>query len=170
MFRTIRAALAISAGVAVLVGSATTAHAANEPSVVRLQTETGGLCLTVNNGALRNGVRVGMTTCADGLDNQLFELAPIGSAMFEVRAKHSGKCLQDDGTGVPWQWLCNEGSRERWRVILVEVSKELYQLRPMHRPTDCLSIFYPIEGIGALITPCEGGDPYSKWRIQPVVR
>ncbi|WP_274913542.1 RICIN domain-containing protein [Streptomyces sp. WZ-12] len=152
MSRITRAALAIGAGVAALAGSVTTAHAdtdtpraAVQTSVVQLQAAHSGKCLTIADGSFRNGANAVQSTCTDGADSQLFELVPTGSATFEVRAKHSGKCLEVENSGTQaganvQQWWCVDGSQMRWRLVMVDVTKELYELRPMHTDLRCLDI------------------------------
>ncbi|WP_338931295.1 RICIN domain-containing protein [Streptomyces netropsis] len=174
MSRTIRAALAISAGVAALVGSATTAYAdqstarsaaRGESSLVKLQVEHSGQCLTIANGSFRDGAKSVQSKCADGLDNQIFRLTPTGTAAFEVRAKHSGKC-------VIWsseQKWCDGESGDHWRVLMVEVAEELYELRPVAFPGYCLDITEASleDGAKAQTFKCNGTSA-QRWRIQPV--
>ncbi|MGW7557390.1 RICIN domain-containing protein [Streptomyces rimosus] len=180
MSRPIRAALATAACLTALAGGATTAHAApatsaaSAPAAVKLQVAHSGKCLTIADGSFRNGANAEQSTCADGLDNQVFELAPAGDGTFEVRAKHSGKCLEVRGAGTKpgdnvWQWWCGEGDHQRWRFRLVEVAKELFELRPEHAPNQCLDVYDSQTADGVNITQfnCHGGDN-QRWRILPV--
>ncbi|MEV6400219.1 RICIN domain-containing protein [Streptomyces sp. NPDC051907] len=179
MSRTIRAALAVGASAAALIGSATTAHAdqsmaraaADGASFVRLQAEHSGKCLTIENGSLADRTRAVQSTCDDSLAYQLFRLVPTGSATFEVRAKHSGRCLS---TGPHYEWetgqeWCFDSSSQRWSVIMVEVAKEVYELRPVDAPDYCLTVHDASlnDGVGAYIGRCSGITA-SRWRIQPV--
>ncbi|MEU4209244.1 RICIN domain-containing protein [Streptomyces sp. NPDC026206] len=180
MSRIIRAALATAASVAALAGSVTTAHAdettpraAAAPSFVQLQAQHSGQCLTIANGSLRNGADAVQSKCADDLDNQLFDLAPTGSATFELQAKHSGKCLEVDnadtkaGTNTQ-QWWCVGKPQQRWKLVMVDVAKELYELRPMHAPERCLDISDASlkDGANAQQWYCNGTTA-QRWRIQP---
>ncbi|MEU7186293.1 RICIN domain-containing protein [Streptomyces sp. NPDC045369] len=180
MSRPIRAALATAAGLTALVSGATTAHAApatsaaSAPAAVKLQVAHSGKCLTIAGGSFRNGANAEQSTCVDGLDNQAFELTPAGDGTFEVRAKHSGKCLEVRGAGTAaganvWQWWCGEGDHQRWRFRLVEVSKELFELRPEHVQNQCLDVYDSQTADGTNITQwyCNGGDN-QRWRILPV--
>lgn len=166
MSRIARRALAIGASVAALVGGAATAHAADGPAFVHLQAERSGKCLTIANAAIGSGAYAVQSTCAD-LDNQLFALTPTGSATFEVWAKHSGRCLSTDLQEEARQYMCSNSSSQHWRVIMVEVAKELYELRPMDAPELCLTSGNLDEGRTAFLTPCKGSS-YARWRIQSV--
>ncbi|KOU04865.1 hypothetical protein ADK86_08145 [Streptomyces sp. NRRL F-5755] len=177
MSRSIRAALATAAGLTALVGGTATAHAApvaSAPALAKLQAAHSGKCLTTTNGSFNNGANAAQSTCVDGLDNQVFELAPAGDGTFEIRAKHSGKCLEVRGGGTKagdnvWQWWCGEGDHQRWRFRLVEVAKELFELRPEHAPNQCLDVYDSQTADGANVTQftCNGGDN-QRWRILPV--
>ncbi|PKV89887.1 ricin-type beta-trefoil lectin protein [Streptomyces sp. TLI_146] len=175
MFRTVRAALAVGASVAALIGSATTAQAApstshasaGAPSYVRLQVERSGKCLTIQDGAIGNGAYAAQSTCDVGARHQLFSLKPAGSGTFELQAQHSGRCLAGSDIEVGQQW-CFDDSSQRWRVMLVEVAKDLYELRPMSAPDRCLNIDFwqPEEdGTRAMIWDC--GSDLARWRLLP---
>ncbi|MFI1176758.1 RICIN domain-containing protein [Streptomyces melanogenes] len=170
MSRTVRAALAVGASVAALVGSATTAQAAPSTaasSYVRLQVEHSGKCLTIQDGAIRDGAYAVQSTCDADADHQLFSLTPAGSGTFELRAKHSGRCLSSSDIEVGQQW-CFDGASQRWRVMLVEVAKDLYELRPMSAPDKCLNIdFWKPEEDGMRAMTSECGHDLARWRFLP---
>ncbi|PNE42081.1 RICIN domain-containing protein [Streptomyces noursei] len=182
MSRITRVALAIGAGVAALAGSITTAHAdgaepraaaAVSPTVVQLKAAHSGQCLTIADGSFRNGANAVQSKCTDGADGQLFELVSTGSATFEVRAKHSGKCLEVENSGTQaganvQQWWCVDGSQMRWRLVMVDVAKELYELRPMHTDLRCLDIKSASlkEGANAQSWYCNGSDA-QRWQLKP---
>ncbi|MGD3105161.1 RICIN domain-containing protein [Streptomyces sp. YGL11-2] len=181
MSRITRVALAIGAGVAALAGSVTTAHAdeseprptAGRTAVVQLQAAHSGQCLTIDNGSFRNGANAVQSQCADGADSQLFELVPTGSATFEVRVKHSGKCLEVENSGTQaganvQQWWCSGGDQMRWRLVMVDVAKELYELRPLHADLRCLDIKDASlkEGANAQSWYCNG-TAAQRWQLKP---
>ncbi|WP_414167719.1 RICIN domain-containing protein [Streptoverticillium reticulum] len=174
MSRITRAALAVGASVAALTGVAIPAHAADAaPSYVQLQAQHSGKCLTIANGSLRNGGNAVQSTCDDGLDNQLFELTPTGSATFTLRAKHSGKCLEiedrDTKAGAnAQQWWCVDAPQQRWKLVLVDVAQDLYELHPSHAPNRCLDISGGSKDDGAKAQQwyCNGTEA-QRWRIQP---
>ncbi|MEU7166215.1 RICIN domain-containing protein [Streptomyces morookaense] len=179
MSRVIQAALAVGASIAALVGSATTAYA--DPSTdaytsVRLQAEHSGKCLTIENARIGSGAHAVQQPCADDLDNQIFKLRSRGPGTISVQAKHSGRCLAADkiSQDVTQLW-CSDGSEQRWRVMLVEVAKDLYELRPLDAPEYCLTIPYFIDDNGASsqadgsragIYPCNGASN-KRWRMLP---
>ncbi|MCC3776840.1 RICIN domain-containing protein [Streptomyces sp. UNOB3_S3] len=151
MSRITRATLAIGASVAALAGGAGTASAdgtaarAAAPTAVQLQVEHSGKCLTIDKGSLRNGAEATQAKCADGLDNQLFDVVPTGNATFELRPKHSGKCLEVENSGTDiranvQQWWCAQLPHQQWRMVMVDVAKESYELRPAHALNRCLDV------------------------------
>ncbi|WP_329395261.1 RICIN domain-containing protein [Streptomyces melanogenes] len=183
MSRIIRGALAATAGLAALAGTVTAVHAADtttnsaaaEVATVQLRATHSGQCLTIDKGSLRNGANAVQTPCADGLDSQLFEMAPTGDGTLELRPKHSGKCLEVENSGTEGgsnvqQWWCNGGGQMRWRPYLVDVVKDLYELRPAHTTAPrCLDIKGggATEGANAQLWYCNGSAA-QQWQIKPV--
>ncbi|WP_406340272.1 RICIN domain-containing protein [Streptomyces sp. NBC_00648] len=182
MSRIIRGALAVTAGLAALAGTVTAVHAADtttttaaEAATVQLQAAHSGQCLTIAKGSLRNGANAVQSTCADGVDSQLFELAPTGDGTLELRPKHSGKCLEVENSGTEGganiqQWWCSGGTNMRWRPFLVDVAKDLYELRPAHTTAArCLDIKSGAvtEGANAQLWYCNGSAA-QQWQIKPV--
>ncbi|MEU9981477.1 RICIN domain-containing protein [Streptomyces sp. NPDC050856] len=180
MSRTIRAALTIAASVAAISGGTTAAHAAGAgpsaataaPSVAQLQAAHSGQCLTIPKASLRNGVNAVQSKCVDGEDSQLFDLVPAGGATFEVRPRHSGKCLDVTSSATTpgaevQQWWCVGGPQQRWQVILVDVPKKLYELRPTHTKDRCLDIKSAslTDGAAAQQYTCNS-TPAQRWRLQ----
>ncbi|MEV6550946.1 RICIN domain-containing protein [Streptomyces sp. NPDC051597] len=183
MSRIIRAALAATAGLAALAGTATAVHAddtttnnaAPEVATVQLQAAHSGKCLTIDKASLRNGANAVQSTCADGADNQLFEMAPVGDGTLELRPAHSGKCLEVENSGTAGgsniqQWWCSGGANMRWRPFLVDVAKDLYELRPAHATAArCLDIKSgaATDGANAQLWYCNGSAA-QQWQIKPV--
>ncbi|MEV3987929.1 RICIN domain-containing protein [Streptomyces sp. NPDC049837] len=188
MSRIIRSVLAVGAGVAVLAAGVTvavadeptTAPAAAAPAIapaVQLKAQHSGQCLTIAKGSLRNGADAVQSACADDADNQQFDMVPTGAGTFELRAKHTGKCLEVQASGITagsvvQQWWCGGRQNQQWRLRVVDLANELYELQPAHTPrtpTRCLSITSASkdDGAGAQLWPCSGS-PAHKWRIQPV--
>jgi hypothetical protein len=168
MSRIARTAVAIGAGLAALIGSTATAHA-EAPSYVQLQVEHSAKCLTIEGGKIGDADAV-QSNCKDGLDNQLFELRSAASGSLEVRAKHSGKCLMASGA-TDWdvaQIWCFGESSQHWRVMLVEVGKGLYELRPVNAVEFCMNVLDGsyVEGARVDIRTCIG-IPSQRWRMLP---
>ncbi|MGW1199619.1 RICIN domain-containing protein [Streptomyces sp. NPDC002536] len=177
MPRTIRAALAVGASIAALVGGATSAYAdqfTDTYTSVRLQAEHSGKCLTIENARIGTGANAVQQPCAEDLDSQIFKLRSSRSGTISVQAKHSGRCLAADRASrdVTQLW-CSDGSEQRWQVLLVEVAKDLYELRPVNAPEYCLTIPYftddngassQADGSRAGIYPCNGASN-KRWRM-----
>lgn len=187
MSRIIRSVLAVGASVAALAGSVTVAAAdetptpsgaaAAVPSAVQLKAEHSGQCLTIAKASLRNGANAVQSACADDAGNQQFDMVSTGAGTFELRAKHSGKCLEVEGAGIKTgsvvqQWWCGGLQHQRWRLAMVDIAKELYELRPAHTAQDmnrCLDVASASkeDGASAQLWACNG-TAAQKWRIQPV--
>ncbi|WP_167538326.1 RICIN domain-containing protein [Streptomyces albofaciens] len=181
MSRSIRAALAVAGSIAALAGGVTTAHAdqatpraAAASTSVQLQLALTGKCLTINKGSFANGANAVQQTCADDLDNQVFELVPTGEGAFEVRARHSGKCLEVENSGKQaganvQQWWCTGNPQMQWELNMVDMAKELYELRPTHVADRCLDIDHAKtdNGANAQSWYCNGTDA-QLWRLLPV--
>ncbi|OEJ34799.1 RICIN domain-containing protein [Streptomyces subrutilus] len=192
MSRIIRSVLAIGASAAVLAAGVTVAVAAGEPSTpsvtavtaavaapsaVQLKAEHSGKCLAIGNAGLRNGTNAGQSTCADDAENQKFEMVPTGAGNFELKFKHSGKCLDVEGSGttngtVVQQWWCVGAQNQRWRLVMVDIANELYELRPAHTAANaqrCLNVASGSkdDGAAAQLASCSGSAA-QKWRVQPV--
>ncbi|MER5891094.1 RICIN domain-containing protein [Streptomyces sp. NPDC001941] len=169
MARNLRTALAAAAGLATVLGGATAAHAEPNTSYVRFQVEHSGKCLTIAGGSLADGVQAVQSTCASGLDNQLFALKPVGGGQFQVQAKHSGRCLTT-GPNVSWeakqQWCVAGSTTQKWRIQLVDVDKDLFELRPVDALEYCLTIpdNSTAEGAKPFVGKCSGLTP-QRWRM-----
>ncbi|KOU40502.1 hypothetical protein ADK55_31540 [Streptomyces sp. WM4235] len=174
MTRIARVALSATVGLAALAGGATTAHAEQNTPYFRFQVEHSDKCLTVAGGSLANGATATQSTCAAGLDNQLFALKPDGKGRLQVQAKHSGRCLAtvpDKGWTVQQAWCVTTAStvtNQSWRVMLVDVAKDLYELRPNDQLEYCLTVpdNSTAEGVQPFIGKCAGLAP-QRWRMTP---
>ncbi|MFI0909109.1 RICIN domain-containing protein [Streptomyces abikoensis] len=179
MSRITRATLAIGASVAALAASAGTASAdetaarAAAPTAVQLQAQHSGKCLTIEKSSLRNGAEAMQAQCADGLDNQLFDVVSVGNATFELRPKHSGKCLEVENAGTDiranvQQWWCAELPHQRWRLVMVDVAKELYELHPAHALNRCLDVQGGNldDGANIMLWYCNG-TAGQRWKLLP---
>ncbi|MBB5122728.1 RICIN domain-containing protein [Streptomyces eurocidicus] len=171
MSRTIRAVLALGVSVAVLVGGATIAQAdqvtsgsaTDGPSFVRLRPEFSGMCLTIDGGSMRDMAYAVQAACEDGLDNQLFELIPTGSATFDIRAKHSGRCIGNFGGPVAQTWCPRS---DHWRVIMVEVINGLYEIRLTDSPDSCMTAPDAITNLAAYVKRCGSDVKNQRWRVE----
>ncbi|KOU40717.1 hypothetical protein ADK55_31270 [Streptomyces sp. WM4235] len=184
MSRIVRSVLAAGASLAALAGGVTAAVADEQPAAlataplaVQLKVEHSGQCLTIPKAGMRNGVNAVQSACADGADSQRFDLVSTGAGTFELRAGHSGKCLDVEGAGTSsgtlvQQWWCVEAPQQRWSLAMVDIAKELYELRPAHTPPNvnrCLDIASSgkEDGASAQLSACNG-KASQKWRLQPI--
>ncbi|AZQ74552.1 hypothetical protein EKH77_28055 [Streptomyces luteoverticillatus] len=62
-----------------------------------------------------------------------------------------------------------DAPQQRWKLLLVDVAKELYELRPTHVEDRCLDIAGGSlkEGANAQQWGCNG-TPAQRWRVKPV--
>ncbi|MEV6397955.1 RICIN domain-containing protein [Streptomyces sp. NPDC051907] len=170
MSRIVRVALAAAAGLAAIAGGAPAAHAEQNTTYYRFQAEHSGKCLTVAGGSLANGAVAVQSTCASGLDNQLFALKPAGKGQLQVQAKHSGRCLTvmpDKGWTVQQAW-CGDATSQNWRVMLVDIPKGVYELRPNDALDYCLTVpeSSTADGVQPFIGQCMPFSP-QRWRMTP---
>ncbi|MFJ8650259.1 RICIN domain-containing protein [Streptomyces sp. NPDC093546] len=158
-------------------GDARAAAAASTPSTVQLRAVHSDKCLTIPGASLRNGVNTVQSACADDAVNQRVDMVPTGAGTFELRFGHSGKCLDVEGAGIKTgtavqQWWCVGADNQRWRLVMVDIAKELYELRPAHLAagTDrCLDVESSSKADGAIarLWACNG-TAAQQWRIHPV--
>ncbi|MER7765030.1 RICIN domain-containing protein [Streptomyces sp. NPDC097619] len=188
MSRIIRSVLAAGAGAAAIAATVTFALpgergeraetvAAAAPAAVQLTAEHSGQCLTLPSGSLRNGVNAVQATCDPAAPNQRFDLVPTGAGTLDVRFTHAGKCLDVEGSGITTgtpvqQWWCVQQPQQRWRMVLVDVVNELYELRPSHvagKAGRCLEVKSGSKETNAVVQlhPCNG-TAAQKWRVKPV--
>lgn len=170
MTRSARVALTAVAGLAALTGGVSTAHAEPNTSYVRFQVEHSGKCLTMSGGSLANGVLAVQSTCANGLDNQLFAVKPVGKGLSQIQAKHSGRCLAtvpSNGWKVQQEW-CSAATTQSWRVMLVDITTGAFELRPADQLEYCLTVpdYSTAEGAQPFIGQCGGLTP-QRWRMTP---
>lgn len=128
MSRIIRATLALTAGVAALVGTTSAAHAgaaedaakaAREAAntaraavdesaaraklpetVVQLQVASSGKCLEINNGAINDGLPAQQWGCNPDTVAQHWRMVPKGGASYELRTVTGNKCLEVENSGT----------------------------------------------------------------------
>ncbi|MFF8293293.1 RICIN domain-containing protein [Streptomyces sp. NPDC016309] len=153
------------------------ATAASTPSAVQLRAVHSDKCLTTPDASLRNGVNSVQSTCVADAENQRIDMVPTGAGTFELRFGHSGKCLDVEAAGtttgtVVQQWWCVGKPNQHWRLVMVDITNELYELRPAHTPAGtnrCLDIASASKDDGAVarLWACNG-TPAQQWRIHPV--
>ncbi|MEU0670205.1 RICIN domain-containing protein [Streptomyces lavendulocolor] len=158
-------------------GARAVAAAAAAPSAVQLRAVHSDKCLTTPNASLRNGVNTVQSTCVADAENQRVDMVPTGAGTFELRFAHSGKCLDAEAAGtatgtVVQQWWCVGKPNQQWRLVMVDITNELYELRPAHTPAGmsrCVDIESASKNDGAIarLWACNG-TPAQQWRIHTV--
>ncbi|MGI5484652.1 RICIN domain-containing protein [Streptomyces lavendofoliae] len=171
------AATAVSAATVAARDARAAATAASTPPAVQLRAAHSDKCLTTPNASLRNGVNSVQSTCVADAENQRIDMVPTGAGTFELRFGHSGKCLDVEAAGtktgtVVQQWWCVGAQNQRWRLVMVDIADELYELRPAHTAVDagrCLDIESSSKADGAVarLWACNG-TPAQQWRVHPV--
>ncbi|MEV6400218.1 RICIN domain-containing protein [Streptomyces sp. NPDC051907] len=182
MSRTIRAALAVGAGVAALIGGVTPAHAQGSTpvaavpageTIVQLKVVHSGKCLDIDRARTENGVRARQWDC-NGTAAQQWRVIPTDNSSFELRVVASGKCLEVENSGTQWgaavqQWTCTGGKQMRWRAVLVDQPRKLFQLRPTHTDGRCLDVDRAMKENGALAQQWECNQTEAQlWQFEPV--
>ncbi|GLF94982.1 RICIN domain-containing protein [Streptomyces yaizuensis] len=164
MSRTIRAALAVGAGLALLVGTATTAQAllpgpvppAGHPASPHPPGSAAEAAAAARKAAMmaREGVQA--------------ESAAATATIVELKVQHSGKCLDLDrgraDNGVkPWQSECVGSAAQRWRMV--PIAAGTFQLRLATSTGKCLEVAKNSTASPAVVqqSPCSGG-PQMRWR------
>ncbi|MFD7625507.1 RICIN domain-containing protein [Streptomyces sp. NPDC059851] len=184
MARIARAALAVGASVAALVGGTTTAHArsAAEPAegvVVHLEAGESNRCLSVGgDSTATNGAPAYLDFCTTAWKGPVWRLvateAPTRESSFELRSMPGGKCLEvadgSDQAGAAIQLgECSGAKRTRWQIDLVDPVRKVYQVRALHAAERCLDVPYGnhTEGVRLQQYPCNQTTA-QLWRIKPV--
>ncbi|MFE6040214.1 RICIN domain-containing protein [Streptomyces sp. NPDC056452] len=89
----------------------------------QIKDRASGLCLTVAGAAKDNGARILMEPCEE-TDNQIWYLVSRGDTFWDLRARHSDKCLTAHNpkltTPLPGayleQWDCLNAKNQAWRL------------------------------------------------------
>ncbi|MFD9541903.1 RICIN domain-containing protein [Streptomyces sp. NPDC060022] len=89
----------------------------------QIKDRASGLCLTVAGASKGNGARILMEPCEE-TDNQLWYLVSRGDTFWDLRARHSDKCLTAHNpkltTPAPGayveQWDCLIAKNQAWRL------------------------------------------------------
>ncbi|MFF8503773.1 RICIN domain-containing protein [Streptomyces anulatus] len=166
----VRAALAIAAGLAALVGgTTTTAHAADK-TYIQLQTADSSLCL----GAAPNDVTYLDLCHTDWIFPAVWEVVRTADSTSELRWESNGNCLEvangstQAGANVRLG-ACAGGKQTRWQMDLVDPVRRLYQLRPTHTTGRCLDIpnSEVVQGNSVQQWTCNQTDA-QLWRVKQI--
>jgi hypothetical protein len=127
-------------------------------------------CLDVDNASTDDGANVKQWSCAN-VDQQKWNIVFAGTFngedYYEVRAEHSGKCLDvdnastADGANVK-QWSCVGVPQQRWK--LVWVGGGYFELRAQHSGK-CLDVDNASTADGANVKQWSCvGVPQQRWK------
>ncbi|WP_318212419.1 MULTISPECIES: RICIN domain-containing protein [unclassified Streptomyces] len=179
--QTLRSALAVAATATALLAATGTAHAApTTPSPApaaaggamdaQLQVKYGSKCLTIAGGSLRNGAHAIEGTCDTTALHQVFTVRPGETTGWEIVAAHSGRCLthRASSTAAVVQDWCNGSPAQRWTMQFLEGAElNLFQLRPVDAPGECLSMGGTPAGEEptAYVVDCFTNLPSQEWRL-----
>ncbi len=126
--------------------------------------------LQVDGASMDDGAKVTQATYT-GAANQQWELSYLGGAVYEIKAKHSGKVLKVIGdSGADHIKLEQNADTDsvgtRWKVQPVG-DKGYNRIAPMTNLKSALSTYGKTEGAGAYIF-YSSGDPGQRWKFEPV--
>jgi hypothetical protein len=124
-----------------------------------------GLCLDIEESSLDDGTKIIQWNCHGG-DNQKWLFVSDGNGYYQIKAKHSGKCvdesLTDNGATVS-QYGCHNGGNQKWQLI--KDKKGYYQIKSKQSKM-CLDVEESSNEDGARVISfgCHTGDN-QKWQL-----
>jgi hypothetical protein len=134
-------------------------------------------CLDIHGGTgvTGNGVAAVQWDClGKAQTNQLFTLVPMGDDLVQIRAAHSGKCVDvlgasgnDGAQVVQWDCLGDNQRNQLWR--LVRVDGAIVGVQPAHVVGKCLDVpgFSQSNGASVVQRTC-GNTTNQQWRLRPL--
>ncbi|WP_162638589.1 RICIN domain-containing protein [Streptomyces bacillaris] len=169
MARTLRAALAVGATLAALVGGAGTAHAADKTRI-QLETVGGVFCLGAGPQSLTYLDECG----ASWMFPAEWWIVPTAGSSFELRWIVDDDCLEVAGGGTQTgaqirRGTCTGSKQTRWQLDLVDPVRKLYQVRPTHTANRCLDIpnGEVVKAKPLQSWSCNQSDA-QLWRVKPI--
>jgi 1-phosphatidylinositol phosphodiesterase len=139
-----------------------------KPSLVGLnqfKLKSNASCLDVPGGNSGDGTAMGIWSCVDGEQNQLFDFAPFPESAFLIINKGNGKCLRSEGEGSNMkQRACNvSDNNQRW--VLTENSDGTFYIR--NQNNQYLSLRYPNNDGDKIQSYSSTSGDGEKWLVQP---
>lgn len=124
-------------------------------------------CLSVRDGQPWNGAGVILDDCRDDLAQTQWQMVEIASNVFQIRAGHSGKCLQAYGDGQDiLQWDCaGATASNQWRFSPAPKT-EIKVLTGSSYATKCLTAKGTAEGAELVQESCNGSIDQKFWVSQ----
>ncbi len=125
-------------------------------------------CVSVRDGATWNGASIILDDCRDDLPQTQWQAVEIYSGVYQLRAGHSGKCLQAyyrDGDALT-QWDCGSPTASaQWRIRTAPKS-EIKVLTGSSYATKCLTAKGTGEGAALVQQTCDGSIDQKFWVSQ----
>ncbi|WP_394618035.1 RICIN domain-containing protein [Lentzea sp. JNUCC 0626] len=158
--RIVTTALASTAAIAGLLGTATPAFAANHFDVT-VRSAVSGKCLAPQGSSLEDGVPIVQTDCV-GSPFERWDFLDRGNRIFQIRNAVTLKCMDafgsnTDGTPVV-QWPCAGTSNQRFQAGRNLPDWVTLRSRVAGTSTHCLDVpgGRPDEGLAMQIWRCNG--------------
>jgi coenzyme F420-reducing hydrogenase delta subunit len=156
---------------AALLGLTGVASAA--PAKVKIQPlHVSGKCLDIQDASTLNSARLIQFDCK-GTANQKFRLKEISSHVFEIRADHSGKCLDVQGAGAGAaqiiQFTCT--GKKNQQFVIDSGANGVSTIRPRHVDNMCLDVqgASTQNSANLLQFGCKGGSNNQLFTFLPVL-
>lgn len=125
-------------------------------------------CVSVRDGATWNGASIILDDCRDDLPQTQWQMVEIATNVFQIRAGHSGKCLQAyyrDGDALT-QWDCaGATASNQWRFSPAPKT-EIKVLTGTGYATKCLTAKGTAEGAELVQESCNGSIDQKFWVSQ----
>ena len=158
--RIVTTALASTAAVAGLLGTATPASAATYYDMT-IRSAATGMCLAPEGRTSEEGVAIIQTYC-NGDPYQRWDFVDLGSGVYQIRNAVTLKCMDVagsniDGTAVV-QWTCASITNQRFEAKPKLPGYVTLKTRVAGTKTHCLDVpgEQPIDGLAIIIWSCGG--------------
>ena len=125
-------------------------------------------CVSVRDGATWNGASIILDDCRDDLPQTQWQMVEIATNVFQIRAGHSGKCLQAyyrDGDALT-QWDCAGATASNQWSFGTAPKTEIKVLTGTGYATKCLTAKGTAEGAELVQESCNGSIDQKFWVSQ----
>lgn len=125
-------------------------------------------CVSVRDGATWNGASIILDDCRDDLPQTQWQMVEIATNVFQIRAGHSGKCLQAyyrDGDALT-QWDCAGATASNQWSFGTAPKTEIKVLTGSSYATKCLTAKGTAEGAELVQESCNGSIDQKFWVSQ----
>lgn len=84
----------------------------------KIKNVNSGKALSIENWLTTDGAKV-LQTADNEFTNQLFQITHLGSGMYKIINKHSGKCVMLSATGYLAQQAYSGATNQKWHIVSV---------------------------------------------------